>query len=295
MNVTTEIENSWDDVRFFLEASRTGSFRSAARNLKVTQPTISRHILALEERLNVQLFRRHAHGVILTAAGERIMGIAMELEAMFHKVELYAVSNQNISGKIRLWVTDGIGAYWLPQRMTDFHEKYPDITLEIMCSDKVPDINMREADIAVSYTPPVRSDLVALSKHSMQFALFASHKYIMKRGTPSSLKDIQDNHLICDRTEYVEDWDKWRKVLEKSNNVVYRTNSSMALLESTKAGIGIAINPIGVEKREHDLVRLSHIDYTPKLDFWLVSHRDAKDIPRVRALIEHLKSIANDL
>ena len=79
--------------------------------------------------------------------------------------------------------------------------------------------NMREADIAVSYTPPVRSDLVALSKHTMNFALFASHKYIMKHGTPSSLKDIQDNHLICDRTEYIEDWDKWRKTLEKSDKV----------------------------------------------------------------------------
>ena len=68
-------------------------------------------------------------------------------------------------------LTDGIGGYWPPPRMTEFHRLFPAISIEVLCSQAPPEVGSMEADIISTWHPPTHPDLVVLSKNRMIFNL----------------------------------------------------------------------------------------------------------------------------
>ena len=281
----------WDDLRHYLEAARAGSFRAAALALGTTQPTVGRRVDRLEKRLGTKLLRRIAHGVRMTPSGEAVFKVAGDIERLMRQLELQAAADRSLAGRIRLWVTDGIGGYWLPPRLVEFHRTHPEITIEVICSNEVPDLGKMEADIVVTYEQPINPNLVVLARASIDIRPFASREYLQLYGTPKNLADLQ-THRICDHTEYPKtgEWQTWSDIVRDHPCVSYRTNSSITLGHNTLYGAGISLQPVALAGLEPNLVMLELDDYSPRLDFWLVCHRENKDIPRMRALIDHLKT-----
>lgn len=281
----------WDDVQLFLKVVRAGSFRAAAVGTPHTQPTFSRRVDQLERRLGARLFHRFARGVRLTPTGHAVLGFATEMERAARFIEVCASRETEMSGRVRLWVTDGIGGYWLPPRMAEFHKRYPAVTVDVLCSQQPPDITRMEADIVVSWHPPTHPDLVVLSENMMVLRPCASREYLEIYGVPNTLADLR-RHRLCDHLHYPRDgeWKAWADIVQDHSGLCYRTNSSMTLGEVTIHGVGISLQPVGVLDREPNLVLLDLDGYAPTLTFWLVCHRDTKDIPRMRAIIEHLQS-----
>jgi DNA-binding transcriptional LysR family regulator len=289
--ITPSRQTDWDDLRHFLEAARTGSFRSAAVTLGTTQPTVGRRVERLERRLGTKLLRRVAHGVRMTPSGEAVFKMATDIDRLMRQIELQAAADRSLAGRIRLWVTDGIGGYWLPPRLVEFHKTHPEITIEVICSNDIPDLTKMEADIVVTYEKPTNPNLVVLARASIDFRPFASREYLQYNGTPRTLADLQQ-HRICDHTEYPRtgEWQAWADIVRDHPCVSYRTNSSITLGHNTLYGAGISLQPVALAGLEPNLVMLDLDGYTPRLDFWLVCHRENKDIPRMRALIDHLKT-----
>ena len=220
----------WDDLRHYLEAARAGSFRAAALTLGTTQPTVGRRVDRLEKRLGTKLLRRIAHGVRMTPSGEAVFKVAGDIERLMRQLELQAAADRSLAGRIRLWVTDGIGGYWLPPRLVEFHRTHPEITIEVICSNEVPDLGKMEADIVVTYEQPINPNLVVLARASIDFRPFASREYLQLYGTPKNLADLQ-THRICDHTEYPKtgEWQTWAEIVRDHPCVSYRTNSSITL------------------------------------------------------------------
>lgn len=287
----TAMDLDWDDVQLFLRVVRAGSFRAAAAGTPYTQPTVSRRVADLEQRLGTRLFHRFARGVRLTPAGHGVLGFAREMERAARYIEVCAVRETEMLGRVRLWVTDGIGGYWLPPRMAEFHKRYPGIQVDVLCSQQQPDISRMEADIVVSWHPPTHADLVVLSENTMVLRPCASREYLEAYGVPTTLADLR-HHRLCDHIHYPRDgeWKAWAEIVREHPCLCYRTNSSMTLSEVTIHGVGVSLQPMGVFDREPNLVLLNLDGYAPTLTFWLVCHRDTKDIPRMRAIIEHLQS-----
>jgi len=281
----------WTAIQIFLKVVRAGSFREAARGTPMTQPTISRRMHALEESLRVQLFHRFARGVRLTPAGDGILNAALEMERASRYLETIAAKETELSGSVRLWVTDGIGGYWLPPRMSDFHKCYPGITVDVLCSETVPSVDMMAADVVASWHVPTHPDLVVLSENTMILRPCASREYLQVFGIPQSIDDLR-RHRICDHLHYprVGEWRVWADIVNSCPNICYRTNSSMALGEATIHGVGISLQPIGVFEREPGLVPLDLEGLSPTMTFWLTCHKEMKDIPRVRSLVDYLRS-----
>jgi DNA-binding transcriptional LysR family regulator len=282
---------NWDNLRIFLTVARAHSFNAAAKKSPLNQSTISRHMLTLEKELGLLLFERTARGVFLTPVGEAIIELASEMESAVKLIEARAAEEMGLSGKIRLWVSDGIGAYWLPPRMKEFHRLHPNVTVEVLCSPEAPAIGERGVDIALSWHKPEHLDAVVLSENSMELRPCASVEYLKMYGTPRNFEDLK-HHRLCDHLHYPKTgaWELWANVIENSKNVSYRTNSSWALGEATIHGFGISLQPIGVESRESNLKVLNIEGYVTHLNFWLTCHKKIKDIPRVRALINYIKS-----
>jgi len=285
----TQVQH-WDQLRAFLEAARLGSFTAAGRSIGTDVSTIARRVHALESRLGAKLCIRTAHGIKLTEPGTRVFQKTVKIEELIKSLNIDASIDTGFFGAVRLGVTDGIGAYFLPRCLAKFHETYPGICLEVMCTNDIPDIVEMEADLAITFREPVASDLVVLGQKASPFGLYASPDYIERRGVPKTVDDLK-HHWLVDRTTFPPGtgWETWRELV-KDCKAVARTNSSVALGYMTRFGAGISVQPIGIENMEPGFVRIEIEGLRLEAHYWLVCRRELKDIPRIRAVIDFLQA-----
>ncbi len=279
---------------YFLETAKNGQINSTAAKNGLKQSNLSNSLKELEDSLNVQLFNRHNNGVTLTEAGKNIFEVASQVKRALYKIKSYTTVGFQISGMIRLWVSDGIASGYVSETLPSFYEKYPDVCIDIKCTIDAPALS-DEADIFLVYEKPQQSDAVILSQNNLTFGLFASTKYLGKYGYPKNINDLTENHNICTRDNFCNTWSEWQQLLEKSKHISVQTNSSSMLMQVTKDGIGIGLHPLGLGQKEESLVHLPKPKFKLQHPFWLVSRKNTKDIPKVRALIDHISEAIKNL
>jgi|AGTN01.3.fsa_nt_gi Transcriptional regulator len=283
----------WTLMRFFLEVARAGSFAGARDVLGASQPTIGRRIEDFEKEVNTKVFIRTTQGVTLTPAGRRLFLLAEKMEALTRAVKIEATGETNLTGLVRCTVTDGIGGYWLPLMLEKFHAAHPHITLDInVCNSGVmPNLSRREADITVVYRLPTDPDVCVLAEDVAIGMPMAARSYLEQYGQPRTLEELLQHRYCAHDLHFTEigPWARLATLLQNHHQIVYRSNSSLAVCQAVRMGLGISYMPIGVMDREPDLVFFDLEGYAPEVPFWLVCHRDVKDIPSVRAMVNYIK------
>ena len=109
------------------------------------------------------------------------------------------------------------------------------------------------------------------------------------------MEDLLENHKICNRDNFADTWPEWNELVGKAKHIVATTNSSSMLMRMTLDGIGIALHPVGIGQKEKGLIYLDELNFKVSHPFWLVSRTKAKDLPKVRALIDHFKKQSSQL
>ncbi|WP_283643582.1 LysR family transcriptional regulator [Marinovum algicola] len=192
----------WDKLRIFHAVADAGSLTHAGDVLHLSQSAVSRQIRALEESLNTTLFHRHARGLILTEQGELLFDAT---SSMNKRLEAAAArirdSEEEVFGSLRVTTTTGFGSLWLAPRLAKLYEKYPDLNIDLMLEERVLDLPMREADVAIRMKEPSQADLVRKRLMSVWMRLYASPEYLEQHSTPQSLDDLENHRLICQRTD----------------------------------------------------------------------------------------------
>lgn len=278
----------------FMETAKSGTVSAAADSNSMKQSNLSNCIKMLENKLKCKLFDRVYNGMSLTENGKEVFKIACDIDNVLFKMENFSTATHKISGDIRLWTSDGLGAGYLSTCLPDFLVQYPDVHIDIVCSIESPKI-VQEADMAIVYDEPQQNDAVIISKNILNFGLFASMDYLSRYGYPKDIDDLVENHKICDRNNFAGLWPTWKNVVENAKHVVATTNSSSMLVRLTRDGIGIGLHPIGVAKKEKDLIHISNLDLGLSHPFWIISHQGTKDVPKVRALIDYIKEATSQL
>ena len=276
------------EILSFLETAKNSSINSTAEANGMKQSNLSKILKDFEDKLQCQLLERTHNGVKLTENGQEMFKIACDLDKAIYKTKNFTTSSRNISGKIRLWTSDGLGTGYLSNCLADFISKYPDIKIDIVCSLDTP--NFSTTDMAVVYEKPHFDNEEIVSEYELKFGLFASMSYLSKFGYPRNIKDLQQNHRICDRENFAGVWPQWKKLISDAQHVVTTTNSSNMLMHMTRDGIGIGLHPLAIGKKEKDLILLPQIDLKISHPFWIVSHKDGQEIPKIKALIDHIKA-----
>ncbi len=283
----------WTLMRFFLEVARAGSLVGAKEPLGASQPTIGRRIAEFEAEVGTKVFIRTNYGVDLTSAGRRLFVLAEKMESLARAVKIEATGVANLSGVVRCTVTDGIGGYWLPLMLEKFHAAHPNVTVDVkVCnSGEIPDLSRREADLTVTYRPPTDPDVCVLAEDVAIGMPMAARSYLEQYGQPSCLENLLEHRFCAHDMHFgaVGPWARLAGLLQHHQQIVYRSNSSLAVCQAVRRGLGISYMPIGVMDREPDLVFFDLDDYAPQVPFWLVCHRDVKDIPSVRAMVDYIK------
>jgi len=188
----------WDKLRIFHAVADAGSLTHAGDALNLSQSAVSRQIRALEEMLNTTLFHRHARGLILTEQGELLFdatrAMRMRLDAATARIR---DSEEEVFGELRVTTTIGFGTMWLAPRLTRLYEQYPQLNIDLMLEERVLDLPMREADVAIRMKEPSQADLIRKRMMSVRMRLYASPAYLARAGTPQGMADMATHRLIC--------------------------------------------------------------------------------------------------
>ncbi|WP_151718493.1 LysR family transcriptional regulator [Gemmobacter serpentinus] len=188
----------WDKLRIFHAVADAGSLTHAGDTLHLSQSAVSRQIRALEESLNVTLFHRHARGLILTEQGELLFdattSMAKRLDATAARIR---DSEDEVFGELRVTTTTGFGTLWLTPRLAKLYRKYPALKIDLMLEERVLDLPMREADVAIRMKEPSQADLIRRRLMNIRMRMFASPEYLAEHGTPVTMEDFSQHRLIC--------------------------------------------------------------------------------------------------
>jgi DNA-binding transcriptional LysR family regulator len=188
----------WDKLRIFHAVAEKGSLTHAGDVLHLSQSAVSRQIRALEESLHVTLFHRHARGLILTEQGELLfeatLAMAKRLDAAAARIR---DSEDEVFGELRVTTTTGFGTLWLAPRLANLYKKYPALKIDLMLEERVLDLPMREADVAIRMKEPSQADLIRKRLMQIKMRLYASPEYLAEHGTPLTMDDFSQHRLIC--------------------------------------------------------------------------------------------------
>nr|MDA3888687.1 LysR family transcriptional regulator [Allgaiera sp.] len=192
----------WDKLRIFHAVADAGSLTHAGEVLHLSQSAVSRQIRALEESLNTTLFHRHARGLILTEQGELLFdatsSMVKRLDAASARIR---DAEDEVFGELRVTTTIGFGTLWLAPRLSTLYDRYPDLKIDLMLEERVLDLPMREADVAIRMKEPSQADLIRKRLMNIRMRLYASENYLAARGTPEKLEDLSQHRLICQNTQ----------------------------------------------------------------------------------------------
>lgn len=280
----------WEWYRAFLGVVTEGSLSGAARALGITQPTVGRHIAALEKALNLVLFTRSQAGLLPTDAARALQPHAEAMASTAAALERAASGEgSGVHGTVRITASDIIGMEVLPPIVAALCEQHRGLQIELVLSDRVQDLLHREADIAVRMTPPKQAQLIARHVGSIEMGLHARADYLQRHGTPASLADLDEHTLIgFDQvTPFI------RQALAalpafKRDLFSVRTDSTVAQLAMIRAGAGIGFCQAPLARRAPGLVRLLPDTFSLHLDTWIAMHEDLRNSPRCRAVFDAL-------
>jgi DNA-binding transcriptional LysR family regulator len=281
---------NWDELRSFVEVSRDGSLSGAARRLGLTQPTIGRHIDALEAALGLTLFTRSPRGLTPTPAA---LALEPHVEAMATAAAALgrAASGEAAvdRGAVRVTASDVIGSEVLPPILAAFHAEHPGIVIELALSNRTADLARRDADIAVRMVRPTQSGLVARRIGSSRIGLYAHRDYLARFGEPRSLADLAKHCVIG----FDRDNSSFRGAGEFARALTretfgFRCDNDLAQLAALRAGVGVGGCQENIARRMPELVAVLPNVFHFVLEVWLVMHEDLKATRRVRLLFDHL-------
>ncbi|WP_426235279.1 LysR family transcriptional regulator [Pararhizobium sp. DWP1-1-3] len=283
-------EPSWDFYRTFLTVLQEGSLSAAARELGLTQPTIGRHIDALETIIGFQLFTRSPQGLIPTEAAIDLKPHAEQLAANAAAL-LRAATGQGggVRGTVRISASEVIGIEVLPPMLTALSDRHPDLVIELSLSDAVEDLLRQEADIAVRMVEPQQDALITRRIGGIPLGLHAHRRYLDKHGTPDKLEDLLEHRTIgFDRESAFVRAIRKRVPLIELMRPSFRADSNLAQLAAIRAGFGIGVCQVQLARRDPDIVRLFEQEFTLPLETFVVMHENLKTTPRCRATFDAL-------
>lgn len=281
----------WNDLRHLIAVSRQGSTLAAARTLGVNQSTVHRRLTRLESAVGLALIKRHPSGYRLTELGEALIDHVVAVEtavgSLEHRIQ---VLKHDLRGVVRLTCPEPTVARIVASGLLNrFCERYPDLHVEFVTSDRYLDLRKGEADVAFRSGEPVDDNLVGRKICDSVWAVYASKSYVQQHGRPASIADLAHHALIgFDGIMENHRVAKWLPVAVPNARVVSRNNSMLGTLSAVKAGVGIAPLPTTLGDAEDDLIQVLPPVHELTRSWYLLTAPDVRRTPRIAAFVDQV-------
>lgn len=282
------------ELQVFVRAAESGSFSQAARELKLSQPSVSRIVGELEARLGVTLLLRTTRRITVTDPGALFLDRAREILAEIEDAEDAARGLDSLRGTIRLALPVVYGTREIVPLLPKFLAMHPLLRVEMQVVDARQDLIVEGTDLAVRLGDLDDSSFGARKLAVLPTMLVATPSYIAVRGTPKTPADLALHDCIAGPGNFGRSsWSFRRNGSEVSVDVSGRisTNSGPGLFASVMAGLGIAMASsvmVGPEVKAGRLVQLLRGYQLPSVDVHVLFPGGRRPSAKVRAFVDFL-------
>jgi DNA-binding transcriptional LysR family regulator len=287
---------NWDEIRTAFQVARLGTVSGAADVLGVHHATVIRHIDALERRLGVKLFQRHARGYTPTESGRDLLAVAQTTEEQFaHLVSRIKGQGETVSGELVVTSIAGIPDLLTPV-MVSFQEKFPDVRVRFLTDMRVFRLDYGEAHVAIrAGNGPEEPDNVVQPLARMKAALYATRSYVDRYGRPASEAEFAGHRFVCTDAETTRaPFHRWLRANVLPDQITYAATEPAALEQAVRQGAGIGFMMSFRASDDPDLVEI----LPPRQDWEsllrIVTHVDLHRTRKVQAFLTHLKDAAKE-
>lgn len=286
-----------DHLRTFYEVVKAGNMTKAAENMNISQPSVSRIIQILEERLEVKLFERTPQGLMITLEGQRLHKFSKRfIEEAYMMQNLLKQKTNEATGELKVITSPGLGETWLASYVPGFLKSYPDMSLSIV--GRTDQIDLGEADVAIRSFVQHHPELIQRHLQTFHMKLWASREYLEQYGTPKKPEDLDSHQLITFGDETTNVYANLNWILNVGASIDYRRtpylqiNSLEGLINFAKAGLGIVeLAEEYVKSKNVDLIPLLSDIEGPKVDIYYIYQERMKNSKRVTALGDYLEEM----
>jgi len=280
----------WDDIDLIASIASFESLRQAARSFGVNPSTLVRRVEKLEAALGTTILDRLPQGAQLNEAGAAVADVARDMQRAFLRLQEVARLDRSATGRVKVAVTEGLGAFWLAPRLPAFAAANPGLLIDMESSMDFSNLQRNEADVAIQLRRPAAPDLVALRLCHLHVYPFASLGYIESRGLPS-LDDRRSRHrLVLQESEQVANdviFDYLRRH-RIEHEVAFVTNSSVAHLYAVEKGLGIGGLPTFAMAMGARLIPID-VGFSHTTEVWISFRPEARKVKRIATVIDWLR------
>lgn len=249
----------WDKLRIFHAVADAGSLTHAGEVLHLSQSAVSRQIRALEESLNTTLFRRHARGLLLTEQGELLFDATRTMTKRLDATAARIRDSENdVFGELRVTTTIGFGTLWLAPRLPRLFDQYPKLKIDLMLEERLLDLTMREADVAIRMKEPSQADLIRRRLMQTQIRFYATRSYLEKAGIPKNTDELANHRLITQSpsSPQVRAGAEFVQPILGNQHSLLTLNNYFGILQAVIHNVGIGSLPDYVTADFPDLVNV---------------------------------------
>ncbi|KJV34553.1 LysR family transcriptional regulator [Pantoea sp. SM3] len=276
MNNPTSIDRI-ELMQTFIRIVESGSLSAAAAQLGTTQPTISRRLQALEQRLGLKLILRTTHALKLTDDGERCYAQARQLLATWHALEDELTgSNDDPIGTLRVRAPHAFGQDQLIDPLVAYLQRYPRLTVEWMLNDRTPDFISENVDCAIQVGVVNDPSLVAILLAEVPRFVVAAPSLLAQYPPVEDVTQLPDLPWLALTSFYRNELALQRLSDAQPMNLAIAprlaSDSLYAVRKAALAGMGAAIISSWVVQEdlaEGNLIQLVPEWQAPPLPVWL--------------------------
>lgn len=297
MHIMKKNNLNWDDLKYFLEVSRKGRLLTASKSLGVNHTTVSRRISALEDALKIKLFEQDEHGFHLTALGENILPLAQQIEDITELTkERVELSGLTLSGNLRLGAPDGFGNSFLAERITDFINENPDMTIKLVPVPLTHNLIKREVDLAISLEASNKKDMLCKKITDYQLYLYTSKKYVRDNDIDlTNLNEIQNQPFTSYISDllYTDQLDFNQYIGSHLNNC-FQGSTVMSQFQFVAGGGGFGVLPYFMIKDDERFIKVMPNKFSFIRSYWLLIPIELNRLASVRGLEKAIHGLVKE-
>lgn len=280
----------WTLFRSFLAVAETGSLSAAARKLRLSQPTLGRHMAELQTALGTPLFTRQARGLALTEAGAALVPPAQAMRDAAARLALVAAGRaEGLSGTVRLTASRIVATYLLPPMLAALRQAEPGIEIELVPSDSTENLLFREADIALRMYRPTQLDVVTRHIADLPTAVYAAKSFLDRHGRPRTVEDLMTLDFVgFDRSDLILRLMAALGIERKREDFPLRCDDQVAHWNLVRAGCGVGASQCVIGDADPLVERCAPFVPLPSLPVWLTTPEALRHNPRIRRVMDHL-------
>ena len=283
--------DNWDEIRTAFQVARQGTVSGAAEQLGVHHATVIRHIDALEQRLGVKLFQRHARGYTATEAGQDLLQVAQATDDQFTQLAgRIKGQGEGVSGD--LVVTSlGMASRILTPILVGFQVEHPEVRVRYRTGERVFRLEYGEAHVAIrAGKMPDEPDNVVQPFMHQQMALVASEVYIARHGMPKDEADLKNHYFVTqDDDNSRAPFTRWLREVVTEDRFTYRATDDRNLQDAVVAGAGIGFVVSQALITHPELVEVVERRDVWSAPLWIVTHVDLHRTTKVQSFLRYLK------